>query len=109
VSEERPGDYNCAAHKRVEIRDWLANHRAGPRALHADQRVVDEHGRGLVRHQRTPGHRPLQLGSFTNVDAQIRASIDGWNNRADPSVWTKTADQILAKARRPQLSIQATG
>ena len=34
----------------------------------------------------------------------IRAFIDGWNDRSHPVVWTKTAEQILAKANRPTAS-----
>src|SRR5215218_8251037 len=34
---------------------------AGPRPLHADLGVLDEPGRGLVRHPRTPGHPPRHL------------------------------------------------
>ncbi|MGH8775895.1 MAG: IS630 family transposase, partial [Jiangellaceae bacterium] len=30
--------------------------------------------------------------------AAIQTYIDGWNKRAHPFTWTKTADQILAKA-----------
>ena len=29
---------------------------------------------------------------------KIRAFINGWNDRCQPFVWTKTADQILTKA-----------
>ncbi|MDT5355254.1 MAG: hypothetical protein QOJ56_5638, partial [Mycobacterium sp.] len=34
----------------------------------------------------------------------IRTYINGWNNRAHPFVWTKTADEILKKANRPTTS-----
>ncbi|MDP9434137.1 MAG: IS630 family transposase, partial [Actinomycetota bacterium] len=37
----------------------------------------------------------------------IRAFIDGWNDRAHPFIWTKTADQILAKADRKKTSTTA--
>jgi hypothetical protein len=33
-----------------------------------------------------------------------RTYIDGWNDRAHPFTWTKTADQILTKAKRPKSS-----
>jgi hypothetical protein len=33
-----------------------------------------------------------------DLNAKIRAYIDSWNDGAHPFVWTKTADQILAKA-----------
>jgi hypothetical protein len=31
--------------------------------------------------------------------AVIRAYIDGWNHRAHPFAWTKTADEIFDPAR----------
>ena len=34
----------------------------------------------------------------------IRAYIDGWNDRAHPFTWTKTADEVLAKANRKKTS-----
>jgi hypothetical protein len=34
--------------------------------------------------------------SAKDLNAKIRAFIDGWNDRAHPFTWTKTADQILA-------------
>ena len=46
----------------------------------------------------------IRRGTFHSVrdlkDA-IRAFIDGWNDRCEPFIWTKTADEILAKATRP--------
>jgi hypothetical protein len=31
---------------------------------------------------------------------KIRTFINGWNDRCQPFVWIKTADQILKKANR---------
>jgi len=31
--------------------------------------------------------------------AAIRQFIDAWNERCEPFVWTKTADEVLAKAK----------
>jgi len=39
-----------------------------------------------------------------DLNAKIRTFVDGWNDRSHPFVWTKTADQILAKANRPTTS-----
>ena len=44
------------------------------------------------------------FGSVKDLNAKIRALIDGWNDRAHPFVWTKTADQILTKAIRQKTS-----
>jgi len=45
----------------------------------------------------------IRRGTFTSVADLIGAIgtyIDSWNKRAQPFTWTKTADQILAKANR---------
>jgi transposase len=49
----------------------------------------------------------IRRGTFTSVKdlvAAIEAFIDGWNERCQPFVWTKTADEILTKAHRKQTS-----
>ena len=46
-------------------------------------------------------------GSFPSVAdliAAIRRFIDGWNDRGEPFVWTKTADEVIWHAK----SIQTT-
>jgi hypothetical protein len=45
----------------------------------------------------------IHRGSFRSVgdlNAKIRAFVDGWNARRRPFVWIKTADDILTKASR---------
>jgi len=45
----------------------------------------------------------IHRGTFTSVrdlNAKIRAFVNGWNDRAHPFIWTKTADEILKKANR---------
>ncbi len=61
---------NYAAHKHAEVTAWLA---ANPRVhvhftpthaswmIHPHPRLLDEHGRDLVLHRRTPSHPPRQL------------------------------------------------
>ena len=49
----------------------------------------------------------IHRGTFRSVkelNAEIRTFIDGWNDRCHPFVWTKTPDQILAKASRQNAS-----
>jgi hypothetical protein len=44
----------------------------------------------------------IRRGTFTSVADLVSAIgnfIDGWNDRCQPFVWTKTADQILTHAR----------
>jgi hypothetical protein len=43
----------------------------------------------------------IRRGTFTSVKdliAAIEIFIDGWNERCEPFIWTKTADQILPHA-----------
>ena len=43
--------------------------------------------------------------SVKDLNAKIRAFIDNWNDdQAHPFIWTKTANQILAKAIRQSTS-----
>ena len=51
----------------------------------------------------------IRRGTFTSVSAlvnQIRAYIQDWNTRAEPFVWTATADEIFAKVRLVQANIK---
>ena len=95
---------NYAAHKRVEIRDWLAAH---PRVqVHftptsASWMNLVEVWFGIIERQAI--HRGT-FGSVKDLNAKIRAFIDGWNDRCHPFTWTKTADDILDKANRQQTS-----
>ncbi len=95
---------NYAAHKRIEIRGWLA---ANPRVrVHftptsASWMNMVEIWFGIIERQAI--HRG-SFGSVRELNTKIRAFINGWNDRAHPFVWTKTADHILTKAKRPTTS-----
>jgi len=95
---------NYAAHKHQNVRDWLAKN---PRFVvhftptHASWMNLVEVWFGIVERQ------AIRRGVFKSVkdlNTKIRTFIDGWNDRSHPFVWTKTADQILAKANRPTTS-----
>ena len=86
---------NYAAHKRVEVRRWLA---ANPRiSVHFTPTSgswlnMVEIFFGIITRQ------AIRRGSFTSVKdltAAIRRFIDGWNDRCHPFTWTKSADDIL--------------
>jgi hypothetical protein len=50
----------------------------------------------------------IHRGAFPSVRVlmiKIRAFINGWNDRCQPFVWTKTADQILTKSNRKTTSV----
>src|SRR3954471_11525645 len=95
---------NYAAHKRVEIRDWLA---ANPR-IHVHFTPTSgswlnlvEVWFGIIERQ------AIRRGTFASVkdlNAKIRAYIDGWNDRCHPFAWTKTTNEILTKANRQTTS-----
>jgi transposase len=92
---------NYAAHKKVEVRDWLAENpriRVHFTPTSASWMHMVEIWFGIIERQAI--HRG-SFGSVKDLNTKIRAFIDGWNDRAHPFVWTKTTDQILAKAKRP--------
>jgi transposase len=95
---------NYAAHKHPAVKAWLA---ANPRVVchftptHASWMNLVEVWFSLIERQAI--HRGT-FGSVKDLNAKIRAYIDGWNDRAHPFVWTKTADQILKKANRQKTS-----
>jgi transposase len=95
---------NYATHKRVEVRQWLA---ANPRIrVHftptsASWMNLVEVWFSIIEKQ------AIHRGTFASVKdliTKIRTFINGWNDRAHPFVWTKTADQILHTANRPKIS-----
>jgi transposase len=91
---------NYAAHKTPEVKGWLTDN---PR-IHVHFTPTSgswlnlvEVWFGIIERQ------AIRRGTFTSVidlNTKIRAFITGWNKRSRPFVWTKTADQILAKAQR---------
>lgn len=95
---------NYAAHKKQEVRDWLTeNPRIKPHftPTSASWMNLVEVWFGIIERQ------AIHRGTFRSVSdltTAIRRFIDGWNPRAKPFVWTKTADQILSKANRPTTS-----
>ena len=54
------------------------------------------------------GSGPGTFGSVRDLNAQIRGFIDGWDDSCHPFVWTKTADDMLAKATRSETSNTGT-
>ena len=95
---------NYATHKTPEVRAWLADH---PR-IHVYFTPTSGSWLNLVEVwfgiiERQAIHRGT-FGSVKDLNAKIRAFVNGWNDRCHPFVWTKTADQILKKANRQTTS-----
>ena len=95
---------NYAAHKKQEVLDWLAENpriRAHFTPTSASWMNMVEIWFGIIERQAI--HRGT-FGSVRDLTTAIRTYITGWNNRAHPFVWTKTADEILKKANRQTTS-----
>ncbi len=96
---------NYAAHKHPKVKAWLA---ANPRIqIHFTPTSgswlnLVEVWFGIIERQ------ALHRGAFPSVRdlmIKIRAFINGWNDRCQPFVWTKTAEKILTKANRKTTSV----
>jgi transposase len=90
---------NSSTHTHPNVRAWLARHRR----VHLHFTPTSSSWLNLVElwfHQIT--NRRLRRAAFRSVDELIDAIddwTDHWNETAAPFVWTKTADEILAKVR----------
>jgi transposase len=95
---------NYAAHTTPEVKDWLA---ANPRIAvhftpsHASWMNLVEVWFSVIERQAI--HRGTST-SVNDLNAKIRAFIDGWNNHCHSFVWTKAAADILKKANRKTTS-----
>jgi transposase len=95
---------NYATHKHPAVKTWLARN---PRiTMHftptsGSWMNMVEIFFGIITRQaiRRGTHR-----SVADLTDAIGRFIDGWNDRCEPFIWTKTADQILTKAKRPTTS-----
>jgi hypothetical protein len=97
------GPHQLATSARAAIRSHMPQ---GRPAAHADGRTW---ARALsVWTELLPTDEPesqsseLRRGTFGSVadlKAAIATFIDGWNDRCQPFVWTKTADQLLEHCR----------
>jgi transposase len=86
---------NYATHKTPPVRNWLIRH---PR-FHLHFTPTSSSWLNLVeRWFAELTNRKLRRSAHRNVrelEADIRAWIDAWNDDPRPFVWTKTADEIL--------------
>ncbi len=96
---------NYATHKHPNVKAWLAQHTRVQ--LHFTPTSgswlnMVEIFFGIITRQ------AIRRGTFHSVkdlEAAIGDYIDGWNDRAHPFVWTKTADEIISHARpKPHLN-----
>jgi transposase len=91
---------NYATHKHPNVAKWLARNKRI--TLHFTPTSgswlnMVEIFFGIITRQ------AIRRGTFTSVKDLIDAIevfVDGWNDRCEPFVWTKTADQIIPHATR---------
>ena len=89
---------NYATHKHPAVQAWLATHprvRMDFTPTSGSWLNLVEVFFGIITRQ------AIRRGTFTSVKvliAAIETFIDAWNDRCQPFVWTKTADEILTKA-----------
>ncbi|MBS1906303.1 MAG: IS630 family transposase [Actinobacteria bacterium] len=95
---------NYATHKTPEVREWLEKR---PR-FHTHFTPTSGSWLNLVEVWfGIIDKQAIRRGIFTSVkdlNAKIRQFITGWNDRKHPFVWTKTPEQILAKANPKRTS-----
>jgi transposase len=95
---------NYATHKHPAVTAWLAKH------TRVQMHFTPTSGSWLNLVEVFFGiitRQAIRRGTFTSVKdliAAIETFIDGWNDRCQPFVWTKTADEILTKAHRKPTS-----
>jgi transposase len=99
---------NYGTHKHAKVKAWLA---ANPR-IHVHFTPTSGSWLNLVEVwfgiiERQAIHR----GSFPSVRdlmIKIREFITGWNHRKHPFIWTKPAEQVLAKIDRKRKHVSTT-
>ena len=87
---------NASTHKTPAIKRWLTNH---PRFVLHFTPTSSSWLNLVERWFAELTNKKLRRGTHTwvrQLNADIRAWIDTWNDNPKPYVWTKTADQILA-------------
>jgi transposase len=93
---------NSSTHSTAEVKRWLERHKRvhfhfTPTSA-SWMNMVEIWFSILTKQQ-------VRRGVYHDVPeliAAIEHYIDGYNDRAQPFVWTKTADQVLAKAVKQQ-------
>jgi transposase len=98
---------NYAAHNHPDVREWLAKHKR----FHFHFTPTSSSWLNLVeRWFREITTKRIRRGSFASVGVLVEVIeeyIAHNNENPRPFIWTKTADQIIAKVRRGRVSLEA--
>lgn len=100
---------NVSTHKTPAVRDWLARH---PRITFHFTPTSASWLNQVETWFSVLTRQAIRRGSFGSVKeliAMIEAFTASWNAGSSPFVWTKTADEILAKAVRKGRAISDSG
>ncbi len=97
---------NYATHKHPNVRAWLEKHRR----FHLHFTPTSSSWLNLIeRWFREITTKKIRRGSFANVP-ELVAAIEDYiahnNEHPRPFIWTKTADQIIAKVRRGRVTLE---
>lgn len=114
IDKETPKDQqihiildNYATHKHENVRKWLKRHKR----FHFHFTPTSSSWLNLVeRWFREITDKAIRRGVFASVD-QLVETIDSYikhnNDNPKPFIWTKSADQIIAKVRRGRVALEA--
>ena len=96
---------NYATHKHPNVQAWLAKNPRG--TIHftptsGSRLNMAETSFGIITRQAI---RRGTSASVKDLSAAIETFIDGWNDRCEPFVWTKTADDLIGEARPRQTTL----
>jgi len=98
---------NLSAHKAPAITKWLAQ--PAQKRWHLHFTPTSSSWLNLIEGWfRLLTERRLRRGTFTSVDALVEAIetwAEHWNDDPQPFVWTKTAEEIIAKVRRGRATL----
>ncbi|GAC1668449.1 MAG: IS630-like element ISMsm5 family transposase [Candidatus Dormibacteraceae bacterium] len=96
---------NASSHATPEVQAWLAKHRR----IHLHFTPT---GSSWLNQVETwfsiLSRRAIRRGVFSSVQTLIEAIqrfLDGWNERCQPFVWVKSAEQILARLNRHAFNV----
>ena len=100
---------NYSTHKHAKVRAWLG---ANPR-IHVHFAPTSGSWLNMVEVwfgiiERQAIHRG-SVPSVRELMIKIRESITGWNRRKHPFIWTKPAEDVLAKINRKRKLVSPTG
>lgn len=101
---------NLSAHEAPPVAKWLADPKRSRWHLHFTPtssswvNLVEGSFSQLTK-------RRLQSGVFNSLDSLIEAIetwAEHWNDNPQPFVWTKNAEEIIAKVRRGRAALNAS-